>query len=313
MYCGHCDAPLATGAQFCSSCGYRVILPDDPEAAEYLAREQAEADAAVDSATADSVVADSVVADPAPAPAVGPAPKRAPAPAPKSGPAPAPASKGVPAPAPTPASKPAPAPKPAPVRPPLPKRVPEPAPVVAARRSAPVSAVSADDGGDHGDYDDELRWWEGRPLGVMIGVGAAALVLLVLLSYWIFGGSDEPAKPSGAASKSTSVSASTKPSAAVSTPVASTPAASIKVPGDAIPCTQPTKGEPYTTFVGNNGTTCGFADKVRTAYVAAGGKPGTVQATSPVTKKTYDMACTGSSTVLCKGGNNAVVYLVPKK
>lgn len=115
MYCGHCDAPLATGAQFCSSCGYRVILPDDPEAAEYLAREQAEADAAVDSVTADSVVA-----DPALAPVVDPAPKRAPAPAPKSGPAPAPASKGVPAPAPTPASKPAPAPKPAPVRPPCP-------------------------------------------------------------------------------------------------------------------------------------------------------------------------------------------------
>lgn len=295
MYCGHCDAPLATGAQFCSSCGYRVILPDDPEAAEYLAREQAEADAAVDSATADSVVADSVVADPAPAPAVGPAPKRAPAPA----------------------STPAPAPKPAPVRPPLPKRVPEPipgpAPVVATRRSAPVPAVSADDGGDHGDYDDELRWWEGRPLGVMIGVGAAALVLLVLLSYWIFGGSDEPAKPSAAASKSTSVSASTKPSAAVSTPVPSTPATSVKVPGDAIPCTQPKQGEPYTTFVGNNGTTCGFADKVRTAYVAAGSKPGTVQATSPATKKTYDMACTGTSTVLCEGGNNAVVYLVPKK
>lgn len=35
MYCGNCDAALGEDAQFCSSCGYRVILPEDPEAALY--------------------------------------------------------------------------------------------------------------------------------------------------------------------------------------------------------------------------------------------------------------------------------------
>lgn len=35
VYCGNCDEALVPGAQFCASCGYRVILPDEPEAALY--------------------------------------------------------------------------------------------------------------------------------------------------------------------------------------------------------------------------------------------------------------------------------------
>jgi Glucodextranase, domain B len=53
-------------------------------------------------------------------------------------------------------------------------------------------------------------------------------------------------------------------------------------------------------------TTCEFAENVRAAYDSHG--PGTVEAFSPATGKTYSMTCTAGTPVECTGGNNASVY-----
>jgi hypothetical protein len=53
-------------------------------------------------------------------------------------------------------------------------------------------------------------------------------------------------------------------------------------------------------------TTCSFALNVAEAYRRSGGAS-SIQVYSPVTKRTYTMNCSGSSTTTCTGGNNASV------
>jgi hypothetical protein len=53
-------------------------------------------------------------------------------------------------------------------------------------------------------------------------------------------------------------------------------------------------------------TTCSFALNVADTYRQSGGSS-TIEVYSPVTKRTYTMNCTGSSTTTCTGGNNASV------
>ena len=60
--------------------------------------------------------------------------------------------------------------------------------------------------------------------------------------------------------------------------------------------------------VGSN-TTCPFAENVRSAWYAAGGGTVTVEAFSPVTHRYYTMYCTAGVPTVCRGGNNAVVYI----
>jgi len=73
-----------------------------------------------------------------------------------------------------------------------------------------------------------------------------------------------------------------------------------------------------TAYRGNDVTSCPFAEAVRTAYVRALGSKrysddvvGTlkIRAHSPITKKDYVMTCTDTNPVMCRGGNNAVVYI----
>lgn len=54
-------------------------------------------------------------------------------------------------------------------------------------------------------------------------------------------------------------------------------------------------------------TTCAFARKVRDEYRADGGR--SLEVYSPVTKRTYTITCTGASTTVYTGGNNATVYI----
>ncbi|WP_370891363.1 hypothetical protein [Janibacter sp. GXQ6167] len=63
--------------------------------------------------------------------------------------------------------------------------------------------------------------------------------------------------------------------------------------------------------VGTTSTTCGFAVRVRKAYIEGGGDGSaiTVRAKSPATGKVYRMSCSGAAVTRCTGGNNAVVYL----
>jgi Glucodextranase, domain B len=56
-------------------------------------------------------------------------------------------------------------------------------------------------------------------------------------------------------------------------------------------------------------TSCAFAENVYRAYENNG--PGDVTAYSPVTQLNYTMYCSGSTPVVCTGGNNASVYFYP--
>jgi len=60
--------------------------------------------------------------------------------------------------------------------------------------------------------------------------------------------------------------------------------------------------------VGSN-TSCSFAYNVRAEYLAAGGRDAQIEAYSPVTGRYYVMTCTPGVPTVCRGGNNAVVYI----
>jgi PBP1b-binding outer membrane lipoprotein LpoB len=56
-------------------------------------------------------------------------------------------------------------------------------------------------------------------------------------------------------------------------------------------------------------TTCAFALNVESAYYSSGGGYSTVSVYSPVTGLYYAMTCTPGVPTVCRGGNNAVVYI----
>jgi len=60
--------------------------------------------------------------------------------------------------------------------------------------------------------------------------------------------------------------------------------------------------------VGRN-TSCAFAANVESAFYAAGGGTNTVSVYSPVTGRSYTMTCVAGIPSVCRGGNNAVVYI----
>ncbi len=60
--------------------------------------------------------------------------------------------------------------------------------------------------------------------------------------------------------------------------------------------------------VGPN-TSCAFAEAVRSEWYSAGGGTTTVYAYSTVTGQSYSMYCAGGAPTVCRGGNNAVVYI----
>jgi serine/threonine protein kinase len=55
-------------------------------------------------------------------------------------------------------------------------------------------------------------------------------------------------------------------------------------------------------------TTCPFAHNVQRAFLGGNGSS-TIEASSPTTGEIYTMHCTDEGTVVCRGGNNATVYL----
>lgn len=61
-------------------------------------------------------------------------------------------------------------------------------------------------------------------------------------------------------------------------------------------------------YSGNGQTSCGFALAVAEAYHSYGNGSQPFRVKSPTTGDSYTMACTSAGSV-CRGGNNAVVYL----
>ena len=56
-------------------------------------------------------------------------------------------------------------------------------------------------------------------------------------------------------------------------------------------------------------TTCSFAFNVANTYLQNGGGSATFYVWSPITTRYYQMTCTPGVPTVCRGGNNAVVYI----
>lgn len=153
-----------------------------------------------------------------------------------------------------------------------------------------------------------------RNVGVIVAVVVGVVVLLSALGvggwfFWQQNVADDIASPSPATPQA--VAGQANPSSAVPTrtavPRASLPANAQTCPADFGPA-----GEYISSAVGTTITSCPFAEAVRVAY-AGSGQPGvarTVNATSPVTGRSYAMNCSPvAGLVTCTGGENAVVYV----
>lgn len=120
-------------------------------------------------------------------------------------------------------------------------------------------------------------------------------------------------QPTAVAEPSTPTSSTTAPPPVTETvtETASTGPEPVTLPAEAEVCkpVRPQYGPVAYAARGNDVTTCPFSLNVQEAYVAAGGVDGTIVAYSPRTEKTYSMACTGTQPAICRGGNNAVVFL----
>jgi hypothetical protein len=71
-------------------------------------------------------------------------------------------------------------------------------------------------------------------------------------------------------------------------------------------CGQSPRGA--SVYAGNSETSCGFALSTAQAYATYGNGAEPFSVSSPVTGMSYVMTCTSAGSV-CRGGNNAVVYL----
>jgi len=94
---------------------------------------------------------------------------------------------------------------------------------------------------------------------------------------------------------------------------AATPSTVTKVvPGQPAQPVQP--AQPAGTSCGGNvsagpNTTCSFALNVAAEYLTQGGGTRTVDVYSPVTNRYYSMSCVAGVPTVCRGGNNASVYI----
>lgn len=117
---------------------------------------------------------------------------------------------------------------------------------------------------------------------------------------------------SSAPATGTSSAASPSPSAPEPGPSSTTPTSSVTAPRGARACD---KGGDLEAYAGTPRTSCAFAITVRDAFVGAGGTTDggsrSVRAHSTVTDTTYTVTCSGTDLVTCRGGDDAVIYLLP--
>jgi hypothetical protein len=75
------------------------------------------------------------------------------------------------------------------------------------------------------------------------------------------------------------------------------------------PSSSPPPSPPASSETSCNGNVSAFAINVESAYYQSGGGYSTVDVYSPVTGLDYIMSCVPGVPVVCRGGNNAVVYI----
>lgn len=112
------------------------------------------------------------------------------------------------------------------------------------------------------------------------------------------------------------VGSSTAPTVAAGTPSATAGAPGAQatpspLPSGTLACGTQGAGDTAAVYAAAKDTSCAFALNVATAYrqAAPEGGPATVTATSPVTKQSYDLTCSGSLPTICRATTGATVYL----
>lgn len=191
--------------------------------------------------------------------------------------------------------------------------VPPPQPVFTPPPT-PASPTEPPRPGPHSPKPHDRRW-------VLVIVLVLILTFLVLgiVVWWMLGGSMTRKEAGSAVNGSPSGSSSLlgnprvsgptdagqpssqEPSRLQSTP-ASSPSSAASLPDSVTHCT---------ASVGAGGaTSCDFAQNVAAAIPAGSNGDAVVRAASPVTGKTYTMTCKAGSVVVCRGGNDAEVYVI---
>ncbi|MBR7741947.1 hypothetical protein KC207_01405 [Phycicoccus sp. BSK3Z-2] len=202
-----------------------------------------------------------------------------------------------------------------------------PAPVRAAY-GAPAPRAEADDAHDpYGPdaYDDRGVPVDGdrrsRGGGVLFPALVVLLVVLLAAAGWLLLGPDgddsQTAAPSpsstGSVSPSPEDSASSEgepsesPSQSPSAEESADEPEAVEIPASAEQCEEVGGA---TAYRGNDVTSCPFAVSVTRALLEdSPDLPATVTATSPVTDEEYAMECEDTAPVVCRGGDDAVVYV----
>ncbi|AWB83660.1 hypothetical protein [Corynebacterium liangguodongii] len=144
--------------------------------------------------------------------------------------------------------------------------------------------------------------------GAGIALVAALVVLLVALvgaiAYFVGSGTLNTSANSGDAAPVTVIETQTMQRAAQPSPAAA--------PEPVAPVAR--NSCPYSNYSAANGvTSAGFAANVYSAFIRECGNNGgpnvSLTAYSPATGINYNMSCSGSGTVYCRGGDNAVVKI----
>ena len=208
--------------------------------------------------------------------------------------------------------------EPEPIAWPVDATAPLPLPPTPLPPSAPAGAPTSDRAARPADpgWGGPASGWEEEPdrssRARWLLVGAAVVVALaaVFVTLWFI---TSPGSGTSGAAPPTSTSSSGSPSSGSAGP-SSSPAT---LPAGAVACPSTFDAGSGTAYQhsarGNDGTSCPFAESVRKAYLDSGSvdQQVTVTARSPVTKKDYQMTCSGSGLVTCQGGatDGILVYL----
>lgn len=168
-----------------------------------------------------------------------------------------------------------------------------------------------------------------RDTVLIVSVAAAAVAVLTVLVLALWNFVLDPVEVGGGPSPTPGVTTptttepppsttqpppTTEPPATTQPPPPPPPPPPPEFPVGSRPCpgVYPPVGGFTSSAIGNDVTSCPFAEEVRLAYAQqpARDRAVVVDAFSPVTGITYTMTCQGGRLVTCTGGNNAVVHLL---
>lgn len=155
-------------------------------------------------------------------------------------------------------------------------------------------------------------------IAAMVATFVALTVVGTFVLTQLFGSPTQGSSAASEASESSANPSSANPSATTpsgqgtSGSSAPSPTASPSLPDGARRCSRSGDDAVASAYSGNRDTSCAFTNAVRTAYREAGSPTDSTpfRVYSPVTKRWYDVTCTGGPVLRCADGA-AVVHLGP--